>query len=234
MSAPQAEPAASPSIAAYWIKNNVLAAVLAAVASFLLYLLRQAVGTPAPDAGFSATLFMYVVAVVLWGLYGAANGVLTGAVLQRIVPHLPVWAWIALHVAGAVLIGLAGEVSQVNSLRGSPPVPAADDTLLSLLVMGAIAGAILGAISGGCEALILRRAATGTSAWIAWSAIATAAGWCFLSLGLKVWDIGADLPGELGSEVLSFLANLVMTLLTLPALRRLRSIGLAEAPKFFS
>jgi hypothetical protein len=234
MSAPSAEPAASPSIAAYWVKNNVLAAVLAAIASFLLYLIRQAVGTTAPDAGFTAALFMYMVAVAVWGLYGAANGVLTGAVLQRITPRLPVWAWIALHVAGAVLIGLAGEVSQVNSLRATAPAPAENDTLLATLVMGAIAGAILGAISGGCEALILRRAATGTSAWIAWSAIATAAGWCVLSLGVKAWDMGADLPGELASEMLSFVANVLMALLTLPALRRLRSIGLAEAPRFFT
>jgi hypothetical protein len=235
LSNPAADPAADPAaraVAAAWIRNNVLAAAISGVASFVLYVLRQATGVAAADAGFVATFIMYVVAVALWTLYGAANGVLTGAVLQRIVPHLPVWAWIALHIAGAVLIGLAAEVSQVNSVRDTST--AQNETLAATLMLGAIAGAILGAVTGGFEALVLRRAATGTASWIAWSAIATAAGWCFLSIGIKLFDIGGDLTGEIASEFLSFLASVVMAVLTLPALRQLKPTTLSSAPTFFT
>jgi hypothetical protein len=222
----------SRAVAAAWIRNNVLAAAISGVASFLLYVLRQSTGATAADAGFVPAFIMYVVAVALWTLYGAANGVLTGAVLQRIIPQLPVWAWIALHIAGAVLIGLTAEASQVNSFRDTSAAP--NDTMAATLVMGVIAGAILGAVVGSFEALVLRRAATGISSWIAWSAIATAAGWCFLAVGIRLWDLGSDFSGEIASELLSFLASVVMAVLTLPAVRQLKANTLTSAPGFFT
>jgi hypothetical protein len=223
---------ASPTIAAHWIKNNVIAAVLSSGISLFLYGLRQATGAVDPDAGLAAVVIMYVAAIGLWAFYGAASGVLTGAVLQRIAPRLPVWTWIALHVAGAVLIGLINEMTQPNSVRDRPA--ATDETVLALLLLGAIMGALLGAASGAVEALVLRRAATGTLSWIAWSAIAFAVGWSLLSTSLRLADFGNDFAGQLADETLSFVATVIMTLLMLPALGRLKSPTLSRAAQHFS
>ena len=42
-----------PSIAAYWVKNNVLAAVISAAVSFSIFSLKSAAGVtvPGPDLG---------------------------------------------------------------------------------------------------------------------------------------------------------------------------------------
>src|SRR5262245_48253411 len=144
---------ASPSIALHWVKNNVIAAVLSSVISLVLFGLRQATGAADADAGLVATAVVYFAAICLWSFYGAASGVLTGAVLQRIVPRLPVWTWIALHLAGAVLIGVANEFTQANGVRDKPPTD--DETVLGLLLLGALMGAMLGALSGALEALVL-------------------------------------------------------------------------------
>jgi hypothetical protein len=227
-----ADPRATSSIAVHWIKNNILAALLSSVVSLLLYGLRQATGAAGADADLAATAVMYVAAIGLWAFYGAASGVLTGAVLQRIVPLLPVWTWIALHVAGAVIIGVVNEMTQPNSVRDT--TPANDETMLATLLLGAIAGAILGAVSGGFEALVLRRAASGTSSWIAWSAIAFAVGWSLLLACTRMWEIGSDLPGQLANEALSVVTTVIMTLLMLPALRRLKSPTLSRAAQHFT
>ena len=223
---------APPLIASHWIKNNVIAAVLSSVISLFLYGLRQMTGSADADASLAATIVVYVVAIALWALYGAAAGVLTGAVLQRIVPRLPVWTWIALHIAGAVLIGVINEMTQANPVRDRPP--ASDETVLALLLLGAIMGALLGAVSGALEALVLRRAASGTLSWIMWSSIAFAVGWSLLSTSLRLAEFGNDFPGQLAGEALSLVASLIMTVLMLPALRKLRSPTLSGAAQHFT
>ena len=223
---------APPSIALHWVKNNVIAAVLSSVVSLVLFGLRQVTGAADADAGLATVAILYVAAIGLWAFYGAASGVLTGAVLQRIVPRLPVWTWIALHVAGAVIIGIINEMTQTNSVRDRPA--ANDEAVLAVLLLGAILGAMLGAISGALEALVLRRAASGTLSWIVWSAIAFAVGWSLLSTSLRLSEFGNDFPGQLAGEALSFVANLIMTLLMLPALRRLKSPTLSGAAQHFT
>ena len=90
------------------------------------------------------------------------------------------------------------------------------------------------AVSGGFEALVLRRAASGTASWIAWSAIAFAVGWSLLLAGTRMWEIGSDLPGQLANEALSVVTTVIMTLLMLPALRRLKSPTLSRAAQHFT
>jgi uncharacterized membrane protein YdcZ (DUF606 family) len=221
-----------PSIALHWVKNNLLAAVLSSGVSLVLFGLRQATGAADADADVAGFAIQYVAAICLWAFYGAASGVLTGAVLQRIVPRLPVWTWILLHVAGAVIIGVINEMTQTGSVRDRPA--ANDETVLAVLLLGAILGALLGAVSGGLEALVLRRAASGTVSWIAWSAIAFAVGWSLLSVSLRMAELGNDFPGQLAGEALSFVATLIMTLLMLPALRRLKSPTLSGAAQHFT
>jgi hypothetical protein len=226
---------ATPSIATHWVKNNVLAAVISAVVSFALYGLRQATGAAEAGAGFGGIVFLYLVAVVLWAFVGAALAVLSGAVLQRIVPMLPVWTWIALHVAGLAVIGIGAEALQGLSVGdASSSRAAADESLMATLVVGAIAGAAFGAVSGSLQALVLRKVALGTGAWIAWSAIGSGAGWSLIMICARIFDLGSDLPGELASEALGLIGSVIMTLLMLPALQQLKSRGLSSVAQHFS
>ena len=230
-----ADARATPSIAVHWIKNNILAAVISAVVSFALYGLRQLTGAAEAGAGFGGIMVLYLVAIVLWAFVGAALAVLTGAVLQRIVPLLPVWTWIALHVAGLAVIGMGAEALQGFSVENASSARAsADDSIMATLVVGAIAGAAFGAVSGALQALVLRRVALGTGAWIAWSAVGSGAGWSLIIACARLFDLGNDLPGEVASELLGLIGSVIMTLLMLPALQQLKSRGLSSAAQHFS
>jgi len=226
---------ATPSIAIHWVKNNVLAAVISAAVSFALYGLRQATGAAEAGAGFAGIVVLYLAAIVLWAFVGAALAVLSGAVLQRIVPLLPVWTWIALHVAGLTVIGIGAEALQGFSVENASSSRAsADDSVMATLVVGAIAGAAFGALSGALQALVLRKVALGTGTWIAWSAIGSGAGWSLIMVCAKLWDLGNDLPGEVASEALGLVGSVIMTLLMLPALQQLKSRGLSSVAQHFS
>jgi len=228
-----ADAPAATSIAVHWVKNNAIAALLSGLTSFLLYLLRNVTGVGEADAGLGAIAFMYLAAVALWAFYGAAGAVLSGAVLQRIVPRLPVWTWIVLHVVALGMVGLGTEMLQTMSPR-SPSAASVDPTVAAALATGLIMGAVLGAVSGGLEALVLRTVAFGTGSWIAWSMIAFAIGWSVLVVGAKVWDIGSDFGGEVLTEILNVLTTALAAVLMLPALGRLRSKTLSSVPRYFT
>jgi hypothetical protein len=231
-----ADARATSSIQVHWIKNNILAAVISAAVSFALYCLRQMTGASDGSAGFGAIVLVYILAIVLWGFVGAALAVLTGAVLQRILPQLPVWAWIALHVAGLAVIGIGAEALQTMSppdtLQGGRVT--GEDSVSATLMIGFIAGAAFGAASGALQALVLRKVAFGTRAWITWSAIGSATGWSLIMVFARAWDLGSDLPGEVVSELLGLVGSVIMTLLMLPALQQLRSRGLSSVAQHFS
>jgi hypothetical protein len=220
-----------PPIAVHWVKNNILAAVVFAVASLAVYGLRQATGAGAADAGIGA-IVLSVAVVILWALAGAANGVLSGAVLQRIVPSLPAWSWIALQVGIAVIVSI-GIVASSMSAPGEAP-RANDLPMGAALLWGFTAGAILGAVVGGLEALVLRKVALGTSSWIAWSAAAHGLGFSLIAGGGTLWDFGTDLSSELGATALWLLAAAIGALVMLPAVQSLKSRVLSMAGRQFT
>jgi len=221
-----------PSVAAYWVKNNVLAAILAGIMSVCVYGVRQMTGAADGSAGSGAIAVLQVAAIVIWGLWGAASGVLTGAVLQRIIPRLPVWAWIALHAAGAAIVGVGLEMLLLSVPRDPGGVD--DTSLFATLLLGLVTGAILGAVTGAAEALVLRRVATGTAIWVACSALGYAASWSFLVVSSNLLGLGTDFASELASDVLGVIGTFLMALIMLPALKRLRSAGLSAAARHFN
>jgi hypothetical protein len=221
-----------PSIAAHWIKNCILAAIISGVVSLAIYGARQATGAADADAGLGATGILYVVALILLASYGIANGVLTGAVLQRIVPLLPARTWIALHAAMAVIIGLGSEMLFTPSPRGTAGTD--DVSTLTTLLGGFILGAILGAVIGGLQALVLRTVAFGAATWIMWSTIAYAIALMLFAGSLGAWQVGTDLAGELANQALGFFVAVIISLLMLPALRRLKSPTLSTAAQYFT
>ena len=82
-----------PSIAVHWIRNSVVAALIFRGAELAMYGVSRAVGA---EEESDAAALLFLADIGSWVLAGIAYGVLTGAVLQRIVPHLPARVWIAL------------------------------------------------------------------------------------------------------------------------------------------
>jgi hypothetical protein len=220
------------SITEHWIKNNVLAAIIAGVVSVCLYGVRQATGAADGSAGSTAIIVHYVATIGLWAFWGAASSVLTGAVLQRVIPRLPVWTWIALHVAGAVVVGVGLEMLLLAVSRDTAPT---DDTpVLTTLLFGLMLGAILGAVAGALEALVLRTVASGTATWVACSTVGFALSWSFLVVCTSLLGLGMDFVSEVVSDVLGLFGTLIMAMIMLPALKRLRGPPLSTAAQHFS
>ena len=221
-----------PSIAVHWIKNNILAAIIFRAAALAIYGVGQAAG--AEDAGWGAAMVLYLADIASWVLAGIAYGILTGAVLQRIVLHLPARAWIALQ---AVLAGIIALVSRsgITAALASVPAPADDNALFETVVLfvAAFVGAIVGFLNGGAEALVLRRAASGTVAWIAWSTVAQTIMMVLLIGSARLWATGTGFTDELIGQALAFLIDLIGAVVMLPALRRLRDPLLSKAGPHF-
>jgi hypothetical protein len=221
----------APSIAAAWVKNNVLAAAVSVVASLVIYGVRQATGVADGSAGFAAVAMLLAVAIVLSAFAGIAYGVLTGAALQRVVPLLPVKSWIALNAGMAVVAAVLSEILLIL-LSGAPSDD--DASLGETLLVGLILGGTLGAAIGGLQAMVLRKAALGVSAWVAWSAVAFAVALLLVAGSAKLWETGGELAGELATQAVAFLAYVIISVVMLPALRRLRDPLLSVAGPHFS
>jgi hypothetical protein len=227
-----ADARAMPSIAAYWVKNNILAAVISAAVSLCVYGVRQATGAADADAAPGAVAFLYATAAILWAFSGSADGLLTGAVLQRAIPLLPVRLWIGLHASMAVVVGAMAEL---GVMRASGDTKGPDDVSMGeALVAGFVVGAIIGAVVGGLQALVLRKAALGTGAWMAWSTVAYAMALSLIAAGASLWDAGGGFAGELANQAVAFLAAVTISLVMLQALRRLRNPLRSTAAGYFS
>ena len=136
-----------PSIAVHWIRNSVVAALIFRGAELAMYGVSRAVGA---EEESDAAALLFLADIGSWVLAGIAYGVLTGAVLQRIVPHLPVRVWIALQAVLAGITALEGR-SGLTAGLASVPAPADDNGLVEAVVLfvAAIIGAILGVLVGG-------------------------------------------------------------------------------------
>jgi hypothetical protein len=102
-----------------------------------------------------------------------------------------------------------------------------------VLVLAALIGAIVGALGGGAEALVLRRAASGTLAWIGWSKVAYTIIMVLLTGSARLGDTGTGLTGELMRQAIAFLGALIGAVVMLPALRRLKDPLLSKAGAHF-
>ena len=215
------------SVTGYWLKNNVLSAIIYCIVALCLYGIGQAVRNGEADGGSIFSWIYFLAGVILWTLAGLAEGVLTGAALQRIVPFLPVRSWLVLHAAiAAVLFAGFGMVGPETGGRlnrvDAPPMA------FELLVVGFF-GATIGAAIGGFQALVLRAVAFGTGFWLAWSAAAYAAGMIVGVGGEMVLELDAGLAGAVARRLIDVLSAIVGSVVMLPALWRLKSRTLTLA-----
>jgi len=209
-----------PPVAGRWIKANAVAAVISGVASLAIFGLKQALGASDPQAGAGLITVFLVVAAVLYGLSGAAWGLLTGAVLQRVVPLLPAHGWIVLHGALAGAMSVAVEFASLLPVDGTTDPLTAHDVILYGFALGAPAGAV----TGGLEALVLRKAAYGLGPWVGWSIVGFSV---FLIIGFGVLDPHSPdrgLAAELANQVVGFIGAVTMAVVMLPALKRLQPL----------
>src|SRR5882724_9687326 len=98
------ESRATPPVAIYWIRNNIVAATVFCVAWFAIDGIDQAIGTDDPESESAAIQF--AATIVFLAAAGIAYGFLSSAVLQRIIPQLSARMWIALQAALAVAINI--------------------------------------------------------------------------------------------------------------------------------
>jgi hypothetical protein len=223
-----------PSLAVHWVKNNILAAFVSAAGSVCIYGIRLETGGIYTEIGREAFAVLLVCAIVLWTFAGAIGGFLTGAVLQRIAPSLPVRTWIALHVVLAVLAGLGSELAAMLSHFGRIRARGvADVSTGDMLLAGFVVGAVVGVAVGGLQAVVLRKAALGTAAWFAWSIVAFAIGVSLFG-NANLWETGGGFAGELTQEAVVFLRDVIISLIMLPALQRLRNRMLSAAGQLFA
>jgi hypothetical protein len=228
---PTADARGMPPIAVHWVKNNALAAVISCVASLCIYGARQATGAADGDAGPGGLAIFYLIAASLWAFSGCTDGLFSGAVLQRVVPMLPARTWIGLHAALSIVIGAASEWG----LASSGEAPSADNVSMGeMLLSGLISGAVFGAAIGGLEALVLRRAALGSGAWMAWSSVAFAVAMPFFAVGASALGVGGGFAGELANQALLFVTAVIIALVMLQGLRGLKDPMLSRAGEFFS
>jgi hypothetical protein len=223
---------AMPSIPVHWVKNCILAAVISSAVSLCIHGVRLATGAADADAGLGAVVFLYAIATILWAFSGSADGLLTGAVLQRVLPSLPARIWIGLHASIAVVVGVASELAFMSSPGDTKGTD--DASMGEMLLVGFILGAVIGAVVGGLQALVLRKAAFDTQAWIAWSTVAFGIAMSFVSGSASLWGRGGGLADELVNQALVFLAAVIIALVMLPALGRLRDPLLSRAGRHFT
>jgi hypothetical protein len=209
----------NPSITGYWLKNNLLSAIIYCLVSIFLYGVGYATRDAETGPGFSWPY--YAAGIFLWTFAGFAEGILTGAALQRILPLLPARAWVALHaVVAAVLFAGFGLLGAEDSGK---PIRVDGAVIVGELMIVGMFGAVMGAAIGGLQALILRAAAVGIGSWITWSAAAYAAGMVVWMGSEALLELEPGFAAVLTRRVIDVVSAMVGAGLMLPALWGLKS-----------
>jgi hypothetical protein len=207
-----------PSITRNWIRNGALIGAVHFLAGLCLYLLR-----PTPAAGGEETIEFavvgYLAVIVVGMLAGAAEGILSGAVLQRILPALPVRTWIALHAV--ISAGLLVIASPWSEPAREVPQTYDDVPIAGALLVVFIMGAIISAVTAGLEALVLRKAAFGIATWIAYSALAGGVAYSGLLAFTSTWE-STNGVNEMTRLMVAFVLTVIQALILLPAIWTLK------------
>jgi hypothetical protein len=207
-------------IGSQWIKAHMVGAIINIALTLVAFLIGQVLGvneqgaSPVVQAGFVVA----ATAALAFGL--VVLGYLSGVVLRTKLPAFPMRNWLALYVVLGVVFGLISAIAWLTPETSAELTPVDADSVVSLAIGAAVAGAGLATIVGLLQALILRPAAEGLGFWIACSAIAGA---LFLLLVPAVIygpqsGFGQEFMVELGTLVVTILAAVIL----LPAVHHLR------------
>lgn len=216
-------PETGPSVNANWIKANTIAAAVYAAVGTLTFVTDKLLAVNDPATAMTYRGVAAVIALAGTIIPIVAYAMLTGAVLSEKLPAFSKRAWIALHGSIGAVMGLGfaaytlfGPVAKTAPVA-MPPLP---ELMLGLGVVVVFA-AIFGAVMGALQALVLRKAATGTGTWIALSALVTPL--MMVALGAVAFGFKTEggLAGTLAMQFVAFVVMIVAAAILLPALNRL-------------
>ena len=193
-------------------------------AGLLAVIAIKLIGANVPGAAPTLKTAAYAIGLGAELIYAFALALLRGLIIREVVPTLSLRLWIlvgvgyvmAFHLLTGMSSGTLAATQAMQQLSGS--------MIVSGIAMGAVAGAMIGLLIGAIEALVLRRAATGSGTWIIWSAAAWSAGvvTVFSVAGLlMVVALSAPLAAGIGATA-KIATGIVIAALTLPALKRLK------------
>lgn len=209
-------------LARRWIIANFVIMIATAAAELLNFGIRHALGLDSANALLSAKVTYVIAQTILTLATFVIYAKLTGDVLRVVVPAFPRRSWLAIHLVMGLVVGAGASAAGVSP-SDSEPIDWTDTAVIVLMfVLVAVGGAVLGAIVGGLQALILRRAAYGARAWIAYSALATGL-MLLISIGvLSFLPLEQTFVAEAARQASTIVAGVIWALIMLPALRRLR------------
>jgi hypothetical protein len=210
-------------LARRWIVANVIVMVAMAVCGLLAFGIRNSLGVESAEAALPARTGYVAAEAIMTLACLALYARLTGAVLRRIGPALPGRGWLVIHLVIGLVAG-AGLGALLAQPGDSEPIDWNETGAVAILFVFAlivVAGTVLGAIVGGHQALILRRVAHDTGAWIAFSALANGIGLLTVAAMYSFLPTRQTLATEVVVESVITFAGIVSAIVMLPALRRL-------------
>lgn len=225
-------PSTGPSLGTKWIRANLLIAVIFTLAGLLAVATDTLLGVNRSPAVIMSLPMksLWISAIIGFAMSVAsftAYGALTGSVLREKLPAFSKRTWIALH--GAIGAALAAFVAYADLTRipvGSTESAVAPGGRLDVAFVAAlilVAGPALGALFGTLQALVLRPAARGVLAWIAWFVAAGVAIMIFAAVlsffNPMRWQ--SDLAFHVARQGSIFVGLMLIAIAMLPALHRL-------------
>jgi hypothetical protein len=216
-------PESAPSLGGKWIKANLLIAITFPLTAGLLpFVLDRMIPETVSNhtiGWINAALLFFVVAVNM-----AAYAILTGSVLSEKLPAFSRRAWIAAHLAFAAVFALIAKAtfSPAPATGGARwTTPDGQFDVLGFLILALVLLPVIGAILGGLQALVLRRAARGTLAWIAGFAISVSAIGVLREVVVNLVRFNSEPVTSLVTNGVTFAMVMVMAIVMLPAFNRL-------------
>ena len=217
-------PETGPSVSANWIKANTIAAAIYAAAGTLTFVTDKLLAVNDPTTAMTFRGIAAAIALAGTIVPIVSYAMLTGAVIGEKLPAFSKRGWIAMHGSIGAVLGMSfaaftlfGPVSN-SAPPPTPPLP----VLMAGLGIAVVFAAIFGALMGSLQALVLRKAATGTGTWIALSAAATPL--MLVVLGIVAFGFGktdGGFTGALAMQVAAFAGMIGVAAIMLPALNRL-------------
>jgi len=207
-----------------WMKAIALGAVVDAAAGAVMLFVTRALSIGEPDTGALNSTIFVVTGASIYAAEWAVFGYLTGGVLGRRLPDLPMRSWIAINALLGFLFGLIAytlTVIPADYIRWT----AGWIVALTVWFVG------LGAFQGSVQAAILHKVAQHSRAWIVCSAL-TGLSW-FLAIPADFFAPERGIDRDLTFLAIGVLDAVITGLILLPAVLLMQPRGEHPVPLLF-
>ena len=208
-------------IARRWLVANAISLIVSAGLTVISILMSKILVIEGDGATVAAKACYVAIETVIRALDYAVYALLTGNVLSSVIPALPRHAWLAVNTAMGLVFGLCLGLYALLPSGNEPVDRSGMAEMIFWFLFYVVTGAFFVAVGGILQALVLRRAAYGARAWVAFSALAGGV------MGLIVASAYAISERWLSDDLvwtgLMAIAGAVGAVVMVPAVRRLRS-----------